>query len=739
MWMGLNVPMKIRWKILIILLTFSLVPLFVLKTHGLNSLKTLGSDLQAQTRMTLLERATESLSRQAKGTAAMINLEDRLYRTTLKSVQGEAEIRLTDDDVAPMQSKPYITTPDGSEDPPALINNPAYKKRALMGKGMNRKEQHTMAAIQRGDLIDLPISLDHVSFWLPMGLSRKQAAQGISRLAPLLHAFQACWSTLGDLVLWQEVILENGLVVTYPAHDSFPRKYDARTHPWYTELKKSMEAGWALPFPDAATRTLCYRLSAPLTDHDGKFIGAASLVIPVGAALNSSLIVGNNGRTETMMVSSRLDEKEHRNSLLVVGKVGDDPLQDTVHTMPGRFWLAPPEPEWLTEDTPEFETLIEDVSKGDSGVLQMNFKGIPCLWTYSPINKSLSLLLITPVRDFTAEADEAEQYVRESIANQYEGTSWIAIFVIAAIALVAYFASKSFSRPISKLSEAVIKVGNGDWDVRADFHSKDELGELAANFNNMVPQLREHSATQQALSLADEAQQSLFPQGPPVVDGADIGARCVFSEKTGGDYYDFLGCRTCGPKTFAASIGDVSGHGISAALLMTSARAYIRALTGQGIALVDIISRVNRLITKDCSKTGHFMTAFTFICSIEEKKINWIRAGHDPALLYTPAEDTFEELLGGGMALGVDENFLYMENVTTIKSGQILILYTDGIWEAHSPAGEIFGKDKLRRIICENCHKPAQDMVDLLLNEVQNHRKGLPLEDDCTAIIVKFL
>ncbi|WP_320171137.1 SpoIIE family protein phosphatase [Maridesulfovibrio sp.] len=730
--------MKIRWKILLILLTFSLAPLFVLKTHGLNSLKELGSDLQAQIRITLLERATDSLSKQAKGTAAMINLEDRLYRTTLKSVQGEADIRLNDDDYPPLETKPFITTPEGALNTPELINDPSYKKRALMGRGMNRSE-HRMAAIQRGDLIDLPISLEHVSFWLAQGLTPEQAMPDITRLAPLLSAFKACSSTLKNLALWQEVILENGLVATYPGHNSFPHKYDPRTHSWYNDIKKNRETTWAMPTPDAASRTLCYRLSAPILSNSGRFLGVASLVVPVGATLNNTLIAGNNGKTEIMMVSSA-DVQSRNGALMVVGKVGDDPLYEAPHTMGGRFWLAPQEPQWLHEDNPEFRTMIKDIGKAESGVIQIKYKGVPSLWTYSPINSHLSLLIITPVRDFTAEADEAEQYVRESIANQYEGTSVIAFFVICAIAVVAYFASMSFSRPISKLSKAVIKVGEGDWDVRADFHSKDELGELAEKFNNMVPQLKEHSITQQALSLADEAQQSLFPQGPPTVNGADIGARCTFSEKTGGDYYDFLSCAQCdGTDRFGAAIGDVSGHGVSAALLMTSARAYIRALTGQHLSLVEVFERVNRLVTTDCAKTGHFMTAFTVICDTKEKTVNWIRAGHDPALIYTPESDSFEELVGTGLALGVDGEYRYEENLTRVEPGQILILYTDGIWEAHSPAGATFGKDNLRRIICENSHKPAQDMVDMLLAEVQNHRRGLPLEDDCTAIIIKFL
>ncbi|WP_319778063.1 SpoIIE family protein phosphatase [Maridesulfovibrio sp.] len=730
--------MKIRWKLLIILLTFSLIPLFVLKTHGINSLKALGSDLQTQTRMTLLERATRNLAEQARSAAIMINLEERLYKTTLKSIQGEAELRLNTNEVASSAIKPFITTHSKNINEPELINLPAYKKRALMGRGTNHRGEH-MAGMQRGDLIDLPITTDHISFWLSENLPLEQALTDINRITPLLDDFKSCAAALKNLVLWQEIILENGLVATYPGHNSFPRSYDPRTHVWYQETRKQGKENWTLPSLDAATKTLCNRLTSPLYDDKGKFIGVASLVIPLGESLNTALVSTDMQAAKMIMVTTLHRDEAHQDSLLVIGKIDNNQTEKEFRPAHGRFWLAPPEKEWLTEDNPQFESLIKDINDKNPGVLHMNYKGVPSLWTYSPINKSVSILIITPVNKFTAEADEAEQYVRESIANQLEGTSLIALAVILSIAVVAYFVSQSLSTPIRKLSEAMIKVGDGDWDVRAEFHSKDELGDLAQNFNHMVPQLREHSRIRQALDLADEAQQSLFPKAPPEIEGVEIGARYTFSEQTGGDYYDFTGCATCGPKSFATAIGDVSGHGVSAALLMTSARAYLRALSGQGRTLVESVTDVNRLITKDCAQTGHFMTMFMAICNAEQKTVNWIRAGHDPGLIYSPDSDSFDQLLGEGLALGVDEDYPYRDYVTSMKQGQIMILYTDGIWEAHSPSGKQFGKDSLKQIIRDNHHKQAQEIADTILIEVEAYRKGLPLEDDCTVIVIKFL
>ncbi len=731
--------MKIRWKILLILLMFSLLPLIIIRAYGLNTLTDLGSDLQIQTRVTLLERATDSLARMAEGTAAIINLEDRLYRTTLKSVQAEAENLLTAKKVPSLIRPPFITSPTKVLNEPKLVTHPDYKKTAMMGRGMRSQMEHAENGPEKGDLIDLPISPDHISYWLSPGLSESEAMPSIRRISPLLHMFQACSSTLNDLALWQEVTLENGLQATYPAHNSFPPRYDPRISLWYKEVKKELKTIWTLPVPDPATRSLCYRLSSPLFNDKDEFIGATSLVVPVGATINSSLIVNAEQSVNIMMVSTRYEDASHKEKLLVIGRNEGATEEKATRNIMGHFWQAPPEPEWVFENNPEFSSLVDDITMQKAGVLQMNYKGIPALWTYSPINESLALLIVIPVIDFTAEADEAEQYVSESISRQIKDTTLIALSIIAALAFVAYFVSQSLSSPIRQISEAVIKVGNGDWNARADLHSKDELGELAENFNIMVPQLREHSSILQALSLADEAQQSLLPKTTPEVSGAEIGAKCVFSEKTGGDYFDFIGCQTCGKDVFATAIGDVSGHGISAALLMTSARAYIRALTGKGHPLVEVVSKVNALVTEDCAQTGHFMTLFTAICDTKNKTVNWIRAGHDPGLIYTPETDEFEEMIGTGLAIGVDEYYLYKEHFTQLKSGQVLTLYTDGIWEAHSPKGEQFSKAQVRQLIRENYDKPAQEIVEEIHTQVAAHRRGLPLEDDCTVIIIKFL
>ena len=124
---------------------------------------------------------------------------------------------------------------------------------------------------------------------------------------------------------------------------------------------------------------------------------------------------------------------------------------------------------------------------------------------------------------------------------------------------------------------------------------------------------------------------------------------------------------------------------------------------------------------------------------LEEKSFRWVRAGHDPAIFYDPGKNAFEELRGEGMALGIDENHVYEENAKHgLAPGQIIVLATDGIWESHNSAGEMYGKDPLLRIIRKYCDEDANGILTACLFSVEKFRDGVPLEDDVTLIVIKI-
>lgn len=147
-----------------------------------------------------------------------------------------------------------------------------------------------------------------------------------------------------------------------------------------------------------------------------------------------------------------------------------------------------------------------------------------------------------------------------------------------------------------------------------------------------------------------------------------------------------------------------------------------------------------RHLAQDVPDTSRFMTLFYLALDPEAESVRWVRAGHDPALLYDPRRNRFEELKGRGMALGVDENFSYEENLKSgLAEGQIIAIGTDGIWEAHNRDGEMFGRERFRDIIRENAHADADAILNAVYDALSRFTLGVKAEDDITLVVVKIL
>ena len=264
---------------------------------------------------------------------------------------------------------------------------------------------------------------------------------------------------------------------------------------------------------------------------------------------------------------------------------------------------------------------------------------------------------------------------------------------------------------------------------------RDDEGNVIGNMA-FVTDMTEHK---KALALAGEVQKSLLPQEKPLVKGLDIAGKNVSCDEIGGDYFDFLWRRDSRKGPFSVVVGDISGHGVDSALLMTTARAFLRMRASQPGTLSEIITAMNRHLTRDVLESGSFMTLFYLTIDPEKKRIEWVRAGHDPAILYDPVRDEFEELKGSGVALGVIETFDYEENCRrSLVNGQIIAIGTDGIWESVNREGEMFGKQRFRNIIRKNAHAAAGDILNAVYNELNQFTRGHRFEDDITLVVIKI-
>ena len=250
---------------------------------------------------------------------------------------------------------------------------------------------------------------------------------------------------------------------------------------------------------------------------------------------------------------------------------------------------------------------------------------------------------------------------------------------------------------------------------------------------------QEQDRIKHSLSLAREVQQNLLPHKNPKIDGLDLAGTSIYCDETGGDYYDYIDSNIDDHRNITVAIGDVAGHGISSALLMATVRSSLRQRASLPGGVEQIISDVNRQLAQDVEDSGQFMTMFCLTIDPVRMQAHWVRAGHDPAILYDPRSETFEELGGSGIALGVDEDWDYQAYTkASLRKGQIIFLSTDGIWEAFNPEGEMFGKDRIYDILRKNASSGAEEIVRNVLADLDSFQQGASIEDDITLVVIKI-
>jgi len=185
-------------------------------------------------------------------------------------------------------------------------------------------------------------------------------------------------------------------------------------------------------------------------------------------------------------------------------------------------------------------------------------------------------------------------------------------------------------------------------------------------------------------------------------------------------------------------VGDITGHGVDSALLMATARAFLRMRASQAGTIKEIVTEMNQHLTEDVYDTGNFMTLFYLTISADRKYIEWIRAGHEPAYLFDPLSGHFTELKGPGLALGIDKNFAYqVSHKNSLAKGQVIIIATDGLWEGHNTSGEMFGKTRLKETIREHAAKSSDKILNEIFQAYTQFIQGTQPEDDVTLVVVK--
>jgi sigma-B regulation protein RsbU (phosphoserine phosphatase) len=318
-------------------------------------------------------------------------------------------------------------------------------------------------------------------------------------------------------------------------------------------------------------------------------------------------------------------------------------------------------------------------------------------------------------------------------------TAFLLAVALTTTIILSRLSSHGILNPVSQMVKAMIKVEKGDLSASVPVSSNDELGVLAENFNRMTEGLKERYRMRQSLDLAMQVQQNLLPKGNLTHKGFDIAGKSIYCDETGGDYYDFIISGSGENERIGVAIGDVSGHGIPSALLMATVRSSLRQRSSFSGSAASIINDVNRQLVLDVEDSGQFMTMFFLSIDPSQRQLQWVRAGHDAAIFYDPGANAFEELGGSGIALGVDENWNFEAySKTGLRQQQIILLSTDGIWEARNRDGEMYGKEPIYDILSNDSSLSANDILETILGSLNTFQNGTKIEDDITLVVVKI-
>lgn len=708
--------MKIRNRLLILLLSIALGSLVLGTAINYISVRRIGVHLASQTRVSLLDRAHQLLHTLVDDYDRILARDESVLLAALALQAHEVEDRLAAP--PPRPTRLYFTDD--------------FDRGVDLPEEMILSERHLRPGPD-GQLEPIPVNYRHQVIFLPHGVARRAVEDDLARLSTMPSVYHQVYSFRPDLIQWQFTALESGVHTSYPAKGGYPADYDPRRRQWYREARQA--GGVTRQFvTDLTTRELMMALSVPVYRPDGAIAGVTAIDIVYARLFGEWKIPPQwAAAAETLIVSRRQE-----------GAAGVIQLETVLVSAEARHeigWKPPVESQYVRADDPrEMEAVLKDVGAGISGVRKVHYKNREVLWAYGASAQGKPFpLVIVPYDQIVAEAAQAEVFVREQIVAGLKASGLLLLGLLVLVSALAVWRSRTLTLPVQQLAQAARRLAGGDFGAQVDIRTDDELQELGDVFNDMGPSLAERERMKQSLGLAKEIQQYLLPQEPPHLEGFDIAGGSIYCDETGGDYYDFIELGEAGSKKLGLAVGDVSGHGIGAALVMTTLRGGLRSHAGRhGPDLGDMFASLNRHLVRDTSEE-FFMTLFYGVLDGTARTFNWVSAGHGP-VFWLKGWDVLEELPCSGIPLGIMDETTYETSAPTpLRSGDILLIGTDGIWETVNPAGEMFGTERLCEVLAGCREKPAADIYATIMDAVRIFRAEGPQEDDITMVIIKAL
>ncbi len=309
-----------------------------------------------------------------------------------------------------------------------------------------------------------------------------------------------------------------------------------------------------------------------------------------------------------------------------------------------------------------------------------------------------------------------------------------------------YFFTRRIGKPLKDLCRTMERVSGGAAHAR---YTPDRMGfeinALGLQFNETLDSLLHHAQEAERerlirerlageLRIGHEIQASLLPLHIPGLPGVDIAAGYFASKEVNGDFYDLFRLED---GQILIAMCDTAGKGISACLFSLGLRSILRSLASVGSDLSELVRKANDLYLIDAHESSMFSTVWLGLYNPATQKLAYCSQGHPPAVLLRGSR--IEELWTPGIALGAQKVDLIETKEVTLKPGDLLVMYTDGIIEAHDPDNELFGKERLYELIQRKKNATSQQIADRIIEDVHLFSQGAPQHDDITLLVFRII
>jgi len=706
-----HIKLKITAKILLILLSLSLVSLLIFTAIALNNMVSL-REYSLQSTTALGDRTVEDSS------------------TALK-MQAEEELLMLAIDQAALSNAMFDKVSSEAD----VISNFVIQQ-------WSNPQQVPVRHIYFQDERPDSIYAASVALLAP-GVTVEEVSADLKLCANLDNIFIPILQN--DYNLTQIYVgTESGIAQLYPWATDIPASFDPREREWYKMAKQTRSSGWTNVMIDAVSGKPMITFFRPIYNASRELIGVVGADVTI-ETINQKIIntqVGKNGYA--FLVDSHGSVIAHP-GMQIKNKKWDETLE--MESL-------------LQTKNPALFKMVGEMITGNSGVNRMMLEGEEKYIAYAPITRTgWSIAVVMPVAEIVApieatkvRIDSATADFSKNINSQINQMQLILIIttigMLVIVAVAAILLSRRITRPIVALNKGVKVIGSGDLNHRLNVSTGDEIQDLAGAFNKMAEDLqvyiRDLQQTTSAkerieseLRVATEIQSSMLPRlFPPFPDRQEFDLYAIMNaaREVGGDFYDFF---FVGQNKLYFVIGDVCGKGIPAALFMAISKTLLRTEGLRGFSPEEVLFSVNNTLYPD-NEASMFFTGLCAVLDTDTGEITIANGGHNPPVISSGGKPFEYIQLPKGLVVGAMPDTKYESRTYKLQPHDTIFLYTDGVTEAMDPDQQLYSEGRLLKCLNSMQGKSASEIIHGVRADIDVFARGAEQWDDITMLALEY-